>query len=80
MDQVKIGKFIAECRKAKGLTQAALAEKLGIDLRQVDTVVISHGHYDHGGGILDFARINPDAIIYIRESAFGDYYSSYFAA
>ena len=51
------------------------AEKLGIDLRQVDTVVISHGHYDHGGGILEFARINPDAIIYIRESAFGDYYS-----
>ena len=35
MDQVKIGKFIAECRKAKGLTQAALAEKLGITDRAV---------------------------------------------
>ena len=31
MDQEKIGKFIAACRKEKGLTQAALAEKLGIN-------------------------------------------------
>ena len=30
MDQVKIGKFIAECRKQKNLTQMQLAEKLGI--------------------------------------------------
>lgn len=35
MDQVKIGKFIAECRKEKGMTQAALAEKLGITDRAV---------------------------------------------
>ncbi len=30
MDQLKIGKFIAECRKRKNLTQMQLAEKLGI--------------------------------------------------
>jgi len=30
MDQIKIGKFIASCRKEQGMTQAALAEKLGI--------------------------------------------------
>ncbi len=30
MDQLKIGKFIAECRKLKNLTQIQLAEKLGI--------------------------------------------------
>ncbi|MBR3868153.1 MAG: helix-turn-helix domain-containing protein [Clostridia bacterium] len=30
MNQVKIGKFIAECRKQKHLTQMQLAEKLGI--------------------------------------------------
>ena len=30
MDQLKIGKFIAECRKQKGLTQMQLSEKLGI--------------------------------------------------
>ena len=51
------------------------AEKLGIDLTQVDTVVLSHGHYDHGGGILPFAKINPTAKIYVPEAAFGEYYS-----
>ena len=30
MDQIKIGKFIAECRKKKNLTQMQLAEKLNI--------------------------------------------------
>ncbi|MCR5148339.1 MAG: helix-turn-helix domain-containing protein [Eubacterium sp.] len=35
MDQQKIGKFIANERKEKGLTQAALAEKLGITDRAV---------------------------------------------
>ena len=51
------------------------AEKLGIDLTKVDTVVLSHGHYDHGGGILPFAKINPTAKIYVPEKAFGEYYS-----
>ena len=35
MDQVKIGKFIAECRKNKNLTQAELAEKLNITDRAI---------------------------------------------
>lgn len=52
------------------------AKKLGIDLTQVDTVVISHGHDDHGGGILPFVKINPSAKIYLQEEAFGDFYSS----
>ena len=35
MDQVKIGKFIAECRKNKKLTQLDLAEKLNITDRAI---------------------------------------------
>ena len=35
MDQIKIGKFIAECRKKNGLTQMQLAEKLNITDRAV---------------------------------------------
>lgn len=35
MEQEKIGKFIASCRKEQGFTQAVLAEKLGITDRAV---------------------------------------------
>ncbi len=35
MDQIKIGRFIAECRKAVGMTQMQLAEKLNITDRAV---------------------------------------------
>ena len=35
MDQIKIGKFIAECRKSVGLTQMQLAERLNITDRAV---------------------------------------------
>ena len=35
MDQVKIGKFIAECRKKKNLTQLKLSEKLNISDRAI---------------------------------------------
>ncbi len=51
------------------------AEKLGIDLTQVDTVILSHGHYDHSGGIMTFSNINPTAVIYMQESAGEDYYA-----
>lgn len=35
MNQVKIGKFIAQCRKNKNMTQAELAEKLNITDRAI---------------------------------------------
>ena len=35
MNQTEIGKFIARCRKEKGLTQTQLAEKLSITDRAV---------------------------------------------
>lgn len=50
------------------------AEALGIDLTRVDTVVLSHGHYDHAGGLLRFAALNPGAPIYLQAGADGDFY------
>lgn len=51
------------------------AEKLGIDIKSVDKVVISHGHYDHGGGIASFLKINKKAKILLNKSSFGLFYS-----
>jgi 7,8-dihydropterin-6-yl-methyl-4-(beta-D-ribofuranosyl)aminobenzene 5'-phosphate synthase len=46
------------------------AETLGIDLAQVDTVVISHGHNDHGGALGAFLARNDHATVYIQRRAF----------
>ncbi len=51
------------------------AEALGIDLTQVDTVIVSHGHYDHGGGVPLFLERNKTAEVYIQKSAQGAFYS-----
>lgn len=51
------------------------AIRFKIDLSLVDTVVISHGHYDHGGGLEDFLRVNKKAKIYLQKNAFDEFYS-----
>ena len=51
------------------------AEVLGIDLSAVDTVILSHGHYDHSGGIIPFTQVNDKALIYMQKSAAQDYYA-----
>lgn len=50
------------------------AEALNLDLSKVDTVVISHGHYDHGGGLRDFLKTNGDASVFLHKNAFKKYY------
>jgi 7,8-dihydropterin-6-yl-methyl-4-(beta-D-ribofuranosyl)aminobenzene 5'-phosphate synthase len=52
------------------------AEKMKVNIEAVDTVIISHGHYDHGGGLKTFLEHNKKAMIYLRDSAFMPYYSS----
>ena len=60
-----------------GQTDAVVknSEALGIDLTAVDTVVLSHGHYDHSGGILHISKLNPSARIFMQRAAAEPHYN-----
>ncbi len=51
------------------------AEKLGIDVSAIDLAILSHGHYDHGGGLEAFLEVNQKASIHIQKKALGEFYA-----
>ncbi|MDD2504106.1 MAG: MBL fold metallo-hydrolase [Clostridia bacterium] len=52
------------------------AKKLDVDIHDVDLLVISHGHYDHGGGLKIFLQKNSKAKVYVHQHAFDKHYAS----
>jgi len=54
------------------------AVALGIDIHSVDLAVLSHGHYDHGGGLRSFLTANSKASVYMGKGADGDLYAKLF--
>ncbi len=65
MDQIKIGKFIASCRKEQGMTQANLAEKLGISDRAVSKWETGKSMPDSGImlELCEFLKINVNELL-----------------
>ena len=57
-----------------GMTEAfnRNAERLGVNIQEVDMMVISHHHFDHGGGLAHFLEANPKAKVYLRRNEAGD--------
>lgn len=60
-----------------GQTNAVVnnAKVLGVDLSAVDTIILSHGHYDHSGGIMPFSQINHSAQIIMQRKAAEPHYN-----
>lgn len=54
----------------QGLTLLHNARVLGAELRALDAVVLSHGHYDHTGGLAELSRIGVRPPVYCHPRAF----------
>lgn len=46
------------------------AERMDVDLTKTDCIVLSHGHYDHCGGLVHFPKSHAFPKVYVHEAAF----------
>lgn len=51
-------------------------KKLSVDISNIDTVVLSSGYADSGGGLKEFLSLNHTASVYVQEEAFVPHYTS----
>ena len=49
---------------------------LGEDLKDVDFIILSHGHYDHTGGLERVLEVNKTAKVIMKKSALEEKYSN----
>jgi 7,8-dihydropterin-6-yl-methyl-4-(beta-D-ribofuranosyl)aminobenzene 5'-phosphate synthase len=47
----------------------ANAERVGVDLSEADAIVLSHGHYDHTGGLAAVQEVAPEAAVFVHPAA-----------
>lgn len=53
------------------------SRQLGIDLRHIDSFVLSHGHYDHTGAIDFVLQENPEVQVFANPAVLSERYSIY---
>ena len=54
----------------QGLVLTNNAKVLNIDLKEIDTVILSHGHYDHAGGLQSLVELNHEFTLVAHPDAF----------
>lgn len=59
----------------QGLALKPNAKTLSIDLSQIDTIVLSHGHYDHTGGLSQLLPFSQKTRVICHPDVFGPKYS-----
>ncbi|HUW34979.1 MAG TPA: MBL fold metallo-hydrolase [Planctomycetota bacterium] len=59
----------------QGPALSANAAALGVPLRTVQHIVLSHGHYDHTGGVAAVLELAPHANLYLHPDALRPRYS-----
>jgi len=60
-----------------GLTIINNAERLGIDLRRLDGIILSHGHFDHTGGLKQVLKKTGQIAVYAHPDLFNRRFSSH---
>jgi 7,8-dihydropterin-6-yl-methyl-4-(beta-D-ribofuranosyl)aminobenzene 5'-phosphate synthase len=69
-------KILFDCGQSSLLLDNA--KILGADLNRIDSIVLSHGHYDHTGGLLPLLKyLNKNIDVYVHPCAFEEKFSQY---
>ena len=71
---VETGERTILCDGGQSAALLSNAAALGVDLSAVEAAVLSHGHYDHSGGVSALAKTYPQIPVYLRQGADGDFF------
>lgn len=52
------------------------ARQMGVALSEVELAILSHGHYDHGGGLSRFLQENDHAPVWVHQAAFEPHFNA----